>query len=215
MKKFLLLLLLLPLVLSCSNSNTKQPKIETIGDAIVRISEQPRIYSSELSCHKDVSGETIDKMIFGVTKPFSKNNFHFKVYGFYKAYIDFSDFSDKNIKEKDSLIYVQLPMPRIELISAEVDHTHEQFNKELFASDIPDKQYQDLVNSSVESMWSTLAKDKILDQAILEAQQSAQKLLIDMFRQMGYKNIKVEGSPIDKTNISKYLDFSKYKKNLK
>ena len=126
----------------------------------------------------------------------------------YKAYIDFSNFSDRNITHDDGTnIKLVLPDPLIELTSSKVEHDAIRRNEELLAESLPEADADKLSKQAMDDIWATLDYSSIVERA----KQDAIDKIAPLFYHLGYNSVTMdfasEQSILD--NITQFLDFSK------
>ena len=100
-----------------------------------------------------------------------------------KAYIDFSQFSEKNVERNGERITVILPDPKVEMTSSKID----QKNIRQYVA-IARAEFSDAEMSSYEQQGRQAIIESIPSLGIIEtAQENAARVLVPMLVEMGYK----------------------------
>ena len=127
------LILTVFLLMSCgkkSETPDASKAIDTIPMLVERVQKSSRLYTSEYRIHKiithtdEVKAEgTFFNNKFSINLPFGDRRVAIPLDAVVKAYIDFSDFNEENVKkEGNGKITIILPDPRIVLTSTKIDH---------------------------------------------------------------------------------------------
>ena len=123
----------------------------------------------------------------------------------FKAYVDFSSFSEKNVERHDSLIHITLPDPKIILTSSEVDHAGVRQYTSLFRSGYTDREMSELTKQGVESIISGMGKTDIIERA----RESAARFIIPLMVRLGYRSdyvVVTFRSDLDLSNPQHFYD---------
>ena len=183
---------------SCSQKKTEEKAkvIDTIPMMVMQIQKCSRLYTAEVHVHKIVTHDDQLKL----KGSFLKKAFNIEVPGFnrkvaipmdatLKAYVDFKDFSQKNVSRKGDKIEIILPDPKVMLTSSKIDHDgvkqYVAFTRRNF-SDAELSQYE---QQGREGIIRDIPNMDILE----TARQSAANTLIPMLKDLGFKeeNIKI------------------------
>ena len=178
----------------------QEAEIDSFPVLINQIRSCSRLYTTEIKVHKIVThddqlklqGKILSKEI-DVNLPFGERKIAIPMDATLKGYIDFSDFTEDNIKRRGGKIEVLLPNPQVEITSSRIDHDEIMQHVALFRSDFTDKE---------------LSADKM---GIAEhARIGAANVLIPIIMQFGYdeKDITISFSNKQDTSSS-LLDFDK------
>ena len=100
-----------------------------------------------------------------------------------KAYIDFSDFSEKNVRHDGKKIEITLPDPQVELTETRINHEEIKKHVSLFRSNFSDKELAEYTMQGRKAIINDIPKLGIVNMA----QESATRTLVPMLRQMGYE----------------------------
>ncbi len=191
-----LLILFLPLILllsSCGENRRALPQVEqvdTIPMMIMKIKKCQKLYTSEYKVHKIITHDdqlklkgTFLQQKLNITLPLSSRKIAIPVDATLKAYIDFEDFSSKNVIKKGDKIEIVLPDPKVELTDSKINHDEIMRHVSLIRSDFTDEELSNYENQGRAAILSS-----VLDLGILDvAQENAAHSLIPMMCQLGYK----------------------------
>lgn len=199
-------------LLSTKTKEEVQKPMPTPSDIAVLVRQESKLYSSAQTAHKTIAfstKEAVSVLGHDITVPWSETTVRIPLTVTYKASIDLSRISDKDVRiDADSTITITLPEPEIEMTSCEIDHSREVYDKQLFAR----SKSQEFINGKVEeaekNVWrdvSMVSKDELLD----NARRNASRTIAAVLLQSGYKKVNVTYSPsMDinslKTNIIEY-----------
>ena len=124
--------LLLLLLTGCGGNKKAERKAEpldTIPMMVMQIQKCSKLYTAEYHLHKIVTHDdqmrlkgTFLAREFDITLPFGNRRIAIPMNATMKAYIDFSDFSEKNVRRRGKKIEIMLPDPKVELTQSKIDH---------------------------------------------------------------------------------------------
>ena len=100
-----------------------------------------------------------------------------------KAYIDFGNFSEKNVRRSGDKIEIILPDPKVELTGSRIDHNEIKKHVSLIRSNFSDEEMANYEKQGRAAIISSIPRLGILDMA----KESAAHALIPMITKMGYK----------------------------
>lgn len=183
---------------SCSQKKTEEKVevIDTIPVMVMQIQKCSRLYTAEAHVHKIVTHDDQIKL----KGSFLKKTFHIEVPGSnrkvaipmdatLKAYIDFKDFSAKNVNRKGEKIEIVLPDPKVMLTSSKIDHDGIKQFVSFTRSNFNDAELTQYEQQGREGIIRDIPSMYIIE----TARQSAANTLIPMLIDMGFKesNIKI------------------------
>ena len=205
---------------ACSQKKTEEaPKaIDTIPVMVMQIQKCSRLYTAEVHVHKIVTHDdqiklqgSFLKKSFNINVPGSNRKVAIPMDATLKAYIDFKDFSPKNINRQGEKIEILLPDPKVTLTNSKIDHDGVRQFVSLTRSNFSDAELAQFEQQGRESIIKDIPNMDILE----TARQSAANALIPMLMDMGFKeeNIKITfrkkftlddlKTLVDKTTIEK------------
>jgi len=192
MKRLLIpLLCLLAMMVSCSESTSKGDirELDTIPTMVMQIQKCSRLYTTEYHLHKIIThGDTktlsgsVLSQNFDIDIPIGERKIAIPLNATVKAYIDFSNFSEKNIRRRDGKLEVILPDPRIVITSTKIDHDDIKQYVALLRGNFTDEELSNYERQGRKAIMKDLPKLGI----VRNARQSAARTLIPLFAQMGY-----------------------------
>ena len=200
MKKvlFLILTVITTSLFSCSQNKTedKVEVIDTIPVMVMQVQKCNRLYTAEMQVHKIITHDdqiklsgSFLKKAFNIEVPGSNRKVAIPMDATLKAYIDFNDFSSKNINRKGEKIEIILPDPKIMLTSSKIDHEGVKQYVSLTRSNFTDAELSAYEQKGRDAIIQDIPNLDILE----TARQSAANTLIPMLMDMGFKegNIKI------------------------
>lgn len=154
------------------------------------MSRSARLYTSEFIIHKIVThsdNPVIEGDVLGVPvkmkAAIGNRKMAIPIDVTLKAYIDFADFSEKNVTRTDSTITVTLPDPVIMASASKVDHKAMRQYVDGMRSRYSDAEIAEYARQGADSVISHADKFGI----VAQAERSAAATLIPMLQRMGYK----------------------------
>ena len=191
-------LIALMLVTSCGQKKTeKAPEvIDTIPVMVTKVQKCSRLYTAEAHVHKIITHDdqlnlqgSLFKKTFSIHVPGSNRKIAIPMDATIKAYIDFKDFSSKNVKRQGEKIEIILPDPKMILTSSKIDHQAIKQYVSFTRSNFSDAELAKLEQQGRQSIIKDIPQLDLVEQAQL----SAANTLIPMLKDMGFKeeNIKI------------------------
>ena len=101
-----------------------------------------------------------------------------------KTYIDFTGFSEKNVRRQGKKIEITLPDPKVDLTSTKIDHKDVKQYVALTRSNFTDEELANYEQQGRQAIINDIARIDIMEQA----RQSAANTLIPLIEQMGYED---------------------------
>lgn len=179
---------------SCSSGQTEETEeavvTDTIPSLVMQIQKTSRLYTTEYHIHKIVTHDDVVRLKgnflskdFDIPLPLGERKIAIPMDATLKAYIDFSDFSEKNIERHGDHITILLPDPKITLTSSKINQKDIKEYVGLTRSRFSDKE---LTNYEQQGRKAIL--DNIPNMGLLQAaQENAARVLVPMITQMGYE----------------------------
>ena len=160
-----LTLLLLAILLSGSckrgGSDGGGASIDTIPMMVQQIKECSRLYTAEYKVHKIIThsdtsriSATVLGQKLNLNLPGGRRKVAIPIDAVLKAYIDFSNFSEDNVRSEGGKIYIALPNPHVIITSSKIDHEGIKKYVSIIRSDFSDEELalyekqgrQDIIN---------------------------------------------------------------------
>lgn len=185
-------------VASCSCSGEKRkadddsmPKsIDTVPMLVMQIQKCSKLYTAEYDIHKIVTYDDVKRIKgtvfshdFDIPLPLGDRKIAIPIDAKLKAYIDFADFSEKNISRKGKTIVVTLPDPKVTLTSSKVDQANIKEYVSLTRSRFSDAEMTEFERQGRAAIIASIPRLGIIE----TAQENAARVLIPMIEQMGYE----------------------------
>lgn len=197
MRQTMLFLTAILLATGCSCSGNHADKqsttnqgIDTVPILIMQIQKCARLYTAEYHIHKIVTHDDVVKMKGSLFKqdinvklPLGVRKVAIPMDATLKAYIDFGQFSEKNIERHGSKITIVLPDPKVELTSSKINQSDIKSFVGLVRSGFSDAEMTRYEQQGRESIIQSIPRLGILEMA----QENAARTLIPMIKQMGYE----------------------------
>lgn len=182
------------LLFSCSKNTSEQaaePAIDTIPQIAMQIQKSSKLYTSEFQVHKIITHDdqlqlkgAFMKQDFTIDIPAGKRKIAIPIDATLKAYIDFSQFSEKNIHRDGTKITIILPDPTIVLTGTKVNNEEVKQYVALTRSNFSDEELTDYERQGRASIVNSIAELGIIE----TARASAAHTLIPMIEMMGFKD---------------------------
>ena len=196
--KTILLSALMAIAAGCTGSDgegqqeqTAYQGIDTVPMLITQIKKCSRLYTTEMKVHKIVTHDDVVKLQGKLLKqnidiklPMGERKVAIPIDATLKAYIDFSDFSERNIERTaDCKITILLPDPRVELTSSKVNQQEIRSFVGIVRSRFSDEELTRYEQQGREAIIQSIPRLGIVDMA----KASAAHALVPIIRQMGYR----------------------------
>ena len=199
MKHWLYLIYILVVALSASGCQKKDNRaaegrtlpqsVDTIPMMIMQIQKCSRLYTAEYKIHKIVTYNDVKRLKgsvlshdFDIKLPLGDRKIAIPMDAKLKAYIDFSKFSDKNIRREGRKIIVTLPDPKVLLTSSKIDQRNIKEYVDLTRSRFSDAEITEFEQQGRASVIASLPRLGNLE----TARDGAARVIVPMIVQMGY-----------------------------
>ena len=196
-KDYILFLAVLLTVSSCSCGGREEQQsaadyqsIDTLPMLIMQIQKCSRLYTTEFHIHKIVTHDDVVKLQGSLLKqsinirlPLGDRKVAIPMDATLKGYIDFSDFSEKNVERNGRKITIVLPDPKVELTSSKINQEEIRTFVGLVRAGFSDAEMTRYEQQGRESIIQSIPRLGILEMA----QENAARTLIPMIEQMGYE----------------------------
>lgn len=193
MKQILLLAVLsMFLIASCSDNKptAQEPApIDTIPMMVMQIQKCAKLHTAEVHVHKIVTHDDQMKLKgsflqkeFNIILPVGQRKIAIPMDATLKASVDFSNFSEKNIKRHGDKIEILLPDPKVELTSSKINHAEIKKQVSILRANFSDAEMANYENQGRAAIINDIPRMNIIPQA----QASAANIIIPMVVAMGY-----------------------------
>lgn len=160
-----------------------------LGELVMLIQKQDRFYSTEYHVHKIITHNdtkqlqgSIFSQEFNIALPFGKRSVAIPIEATVKAYIDFSAFSESNVRRSDDRIEIILPDPQLEITSTRINHEEVKEYIPLLRGHFSDEELSLLEHIGRDA----IARDLPGLNFIETARRNAANALIPLIADMGY-----------------------------
>ena len=215
MKKSLLILsLCVVFMMGCSSSNEhhqekQQIALDTLPILVTQIQKCARLYTTEYHIHKIVTHDDVLRLKGNVLRqqidiplPLGERKIAIPMDATLKAYIDFSDFSERNIERYGEHIVIILPDPKIVMTSSKINQKDIKEYVGLTRSQFTDKELSSYEQQGRQAILNSVSKLTIKEQA----QANAARVLVPMLTEMGYQEKNVTIAFRKGLNIEKLIN---------
>ncbi len=194
MKKLLLYIFFMAIAItSCSHKETKsEPEVavDTTREMVLQIQKCSRLYAAEYHVRKIVMHEdqkqikgSFMKKDFNINLPVGTRKVAIPIDATLKAYVDFSKFSEKNIKRNGDKVEVILPDPQIVISSTKIDHNGVKQYIPLTRGRFEDAELTQYAQQGRAAIESEVPKLGLME----TSQSCAARTIIPIIVAMGYK----------------------------
>ena len=190
-----MILLLTASAYSCSHSSDAENEalkksIDTIPMLVTQVQKCSKLYTAEYNIHKIVTHDDVLRLKgnvmnrkFDIKVPVGERKIAIPMDATVKAYIDFKDFSEKNVVRDGGKITIILPDPRVVLTSSKVDQKNVKEFVSVTRSRFSDAEMADYERQGRDAIIASIPQLGIIG----TARENAARVLIPMIEQMGYK----------------------------
>lgn len=177
---------------SCSRHKTEQETatIDTIPMMVMQIQKCSKLYTAEYKVHKIITHDdkmklngSFMKKDFSINLPLGSRKIAIPMDATLKAYIDFADFNEDNVKREGDKIEIILPDPHVTLTSTRINHDEIKQYVALTRSRFSDEELSSYERQGREAIIKDIPSMGMMDMA----RESAARTLIPMIEQMGFE----------------------------
>lgn len=195
MRLFIKIVFVTLLFMSCSRggdtTQEEQPVVtDTIPLLVMQIQKCARLYTTEYHIHKIVTHDDVLKLKgnllskdIDVALPLGERKIAIPMDATLKAYIDFSDFTERNIERHGDKITIVLPDPQVVLTSSKINQHEIREYVGLTRSHFSDKELSSYEQQGRQAILNSVPRLGIKQQA----QANAAQVLVPMLTEMGYR----------------------------
>lgn len=157
---------------------------------VMQVQKRSRIYTTEVKIHKIVTHDdvirlkgTILAQDFNIKMPLGDRKIAIPMDATLKAFIDMSDFSEKNVERDGQKIIITLPDPQVTLTSSKIDQKGIKEYVGLVRSHFTDAEMADYEQQGRAAIIASIPQLGIIS----TAQENAARVLVPLITQMGYQ----------------------------
>ena len=181
--RYLLTMLLIAFLCACTSEGEQEaakPEPQ-LPDLVMQIQKQSRLYSTECHVHKIISHNDSQQLLgsilgqqFSIDLPLGKRSVAIPIDATVKAYIDFGEFSDNNVRRRGDQIEIILPDPKLEITSTRINHDEVKQYVPLLRKNFTDEELTKLEHAGREAIVKDLPRLNLTE----TARQNAARALI-------------------------------------
>ena len=184
---------LFSILLSCGRQDETASMVDdsdTLPSLITQIQKCSRLYTTEYHIHKIVTHDDVVRLKgnvlqqdFDIPLPLGERKIAIPMDATLKAYIDFSDFSEKNVEREGDRITILLPDPKVVMTSSQINQDEVREYVGLVRPHFSDKEL-----TSYERQGRQAILNSVPELGMVEtARQNAARVLVPMLTAMGYQ----------------------------
>ena len=178
--------------LSCTEKakpNDTPAAIDTIPTLITQVKKCSRLYTAEYKIHKIIThndevrakGKILNHE-YDVALPVGERKVAIPVDATIKAYIDFGDFSERNIKRNGRKMEILLPDPHVQLTASRINHGEIRKYVAMMRQNFSDAELANYEQQGRKAIINDIPRLDITDMA----KESATKIIVPFFVGMGF-----------------------------
>lgn len=164
--------------------------IDTIPTLITQVKKCSRLYTAEYKIHKIIThndevrakGKILNHE-YDVALPVGERKVAIPVDATIKAYIDFGDFSERNIKRNGRKMEILLPDPHVQLTASRINHGEIRKYVAMMRQNFSDSELANYEQQGRKAIINDIPRLDITDMA----KESATKIIVPFFVGMGFK----------------------------
>lgn len=163
--------------------------VDTIPTLITQVKKCSRLYTAEYKIHKIIThndevrakGKILNHE-YDVALPVGERKVAIPVDATIKAYIDFSDFSERNIKRNGRKMEILLPDPHVQLTASRINHGEIRKYVAMMRQNFSDAELANYEQQGRKAIIKDIPRLDITDMA----KESATKIIVPFFVGMGF-----------------------------
>ena len=163
--------------------------IDTIPTLITQVKKCSRLYTAEYKIHKIIThndevrakGKILNHE-YDVALPVGERKVAIPVDATIKAYIDFGDFSERNIKRNGRKMEILLPDPHVQLTASRLNHGEIRKYVAMMRQNFSDAELANYEQQGRKAIINDIPRLDITDMA----KESATKIIVPFFVGMGF-----------------------------
>lgn len=170
--------------------DTMTQSIDTVPMLIMQVQKCSKLYTSEFKVHKIVTHDDVIRLrgsllqqTYNIKIPLGERKIAIPMDATLKAYIDFSQFSEKNIERRGDKITIILPDPKVTMTSSKIDQKNIRHYVALARANFSDAEMTNYEQQGRAAIIQSIPELGIIDMA----KENAARVLVPMMVQLGYK----------------------------
>ena len=173
-----------------TGQQTSYQSIDTVPMLVMQVQKCSKLYTSEFKVHKIVTHDDVVRLRGSVLRqdynikiPLGERKIAIPMDATLKAYIDFSQFSEKNIERQGDRITVLLPDPKVTMTSSKIDQKNVRHYVAFARANFSDAEMSDYEQQGRAAIIQSIPDLGIID----IAKENAARVLVPMLVQLGYR----------------------------
>ena len=203
---------------ACSEGKEQQTEqttyqsIDTVPMLVMQVQKCSKLYTTEFKVHKIVTHDDVVRLKGSVLRqdynikiPLGDRKIAIPMDATLKAYIDFSQFSEKNIERSGDQITILLPDPKVTMTSSKIDQKNVRHYVAFARANFSDAEMSDYEQQGRAAIIQSIPELGIID----NAKENAARVLVPMLTQLGYReeNITIAfRKDLNRNNIMRLLE---------
>ena len=208
-RKIWIFALLTTIFSACGKGDEQSDEVE-LPDIVMQVQQQARLYSTEYRLHKIITQDdtrqlqgSILNQKYKLDLPLGKRSIAVPIEATVKTFVDFGEFSEKNVKRNGEKIEIILPDPQFEITSTRVNHDEVKQYIPLLRSNFSDAELTALTQAGRAAVAKDLPKLNLSE----SARQNAARALIPMLAAMGFDESQITVTFRKKFTVSEISSF--------
>ena len=163
--------------------------IDTVPMLIMQIQKCSKLYTSEFKVHKIITHDDVVRLQGSVLKqninikvPLGDRKIAIPMDATLKAYIDFGQFSEKDIERHGDRFTIYLPDPKVTMTSSKINQKNIRHYVAFARANFSDAEISGYEQQGREAIIQSIPKLGIIDQA----KENAARVLVPIITQLGY-----------------------------
>ncbi len=164
--------------------------IDTVPMLIMQVQKCARLYTSEIKVHKIVTHDDVIrlkgsllKQDFNLRVPLGDRKVAIPMDATLKAYIDFGQFSEKDVERRGNRITLYLPDPKVTLTSSKIDQKSIRQYVALTRAHFSDAEMTNYEQQGRQAIIQSIPQLGLLQLA----QENAARVLVPMLTELGFE----------------------------
>ena len=208
-RKIWIFALLTTIFSACGKGDEQSDEVE-LPDIVMQVQQQARLYSTEYRLHKIITQDdtrqlqgSILNQKYKLDLPLGKRSIAVPIEATVKTFVDFGEFSEKNVKRNGEKIEIILPDPQFEITSTRVNHDEVKQYIPLLRSNFSDAELTALTQAGRAAVAKDLPRLNLTE----SARQNAARTLIPLLSAMGFDESQITVTFRKKFTVSEISKF--------
>ncbi len=208
-RKIWIFALLTTIFSACGKGDEQRDEVE-LPDIVMQVQQQARLYSTEYRLHKIITQDdtrqlqgSILNQKYKLDLPLGKRSIAVPIEATVKTFVDFGEFSEKNVKQNGEKIEIILPDPQFEITSTRVNHDEVKQYIPLLRSNFSDAELTALTQAGRAAVAKDLPRLNLTE----SARQNAARTLIPLLSAMGFDESQITVTFRKKFTVSEISKF--------